>query len=184
MSSVLSRIILSGLVLLGWLTFELTSPSATNAQCGSIESSCVRCHQEIHPVCGKTEWHAEYGHRYACWHCHGGNDMAHDKALAHVDLARHPLQDAYTSCCGCHPEDYQQLAERFANALGTTVSARAPTPRATTWLAADVQRPRAAPAPVYSATPQNALGGMWLIPVLAVFVSLALVCVVWKCKTA
>jgi hypothetical protein len=35
-------------------------------------------------------------------------------------MVRHPLEDTYTNCHACHPDDYPQRAERFAVALGVT----------------------------------------------------------------
>ncbi|CAG0943569.1 hypothetical protein ANRL1_01392 [Anaerolineae bacterium] len=181
MSKALLWVILGAFVLIGLTTLWMTSPSVTSAQCGSIESSCVKCHQSTHPVCGTTEWHSEYGHRYGCWNCHGGNDTAQDKELAHVSLVRHPLEDAYASCYVCHPEDYKQLAERFAKTLGVTVSAREPAARSVVSAAVVAVRP--SPLVVPSAVPADSFDWVWTLWLTPVPVVLVLVWVIWKCKT-
>jgi len=99
-----------------------TSPA--HAQCGDTpaDSSCITCHeyQGADPVYGKGEWHAIHARKDCCWSCHGGNTQAQDKDLAHVGMTVHPLQDIYTDCYSCHPEDYHERAERFAAVLGVT----------------------------------------------------------------
>lgn len=101
------------------------------AQCGDTlaDSSCITCHeyQGVDPVYGKGEWHEIHARKDCCWNCHGGNTQAQDKDLAHVGMTVHPLQDIYTDCHSCHPEDYSERAERFAVALGV-LPGRAPTP--------------------------------------------------------
>lgn len=100
-------------------------PPAARAQCGPITSACYTCHSQTDPVNGTTPWHSVFGHRYACWNCHGGNDVAQDQALAHVGMVRNPLEDAYTSCYACHPEDYQQRAAQYDQLLGSSMSSAA-----------------------------------------------------------
>ena len=109
------------LALIGVL-FLVALPSVVSAQCGDITSSCYTCHAQTHPVLGTTEWHSVFGHRYACWYCHGGNDTAQTKEQAHVGLVQNPLQDPYTSCYACHPGDYLQRAAWLANVMGTPIS--------------------------------------------------------------
>ena len=108
-------------------------PPLALAQCGGgdqpPESSCCACHAIAYPVLGQGEWHEIHARKDCCWNCHGGNDRAQDKDLAHVGLVRHPFEDPYTNCHACHPDDYQQRAERFAVALGVTpASSKTPTP--------------------------------------------------------
>ena len=160
-------------------------PTAAHAQCGDIKSSCYKCHQETHPVCGKTEWHSEYGHRYTCWNCHGGNDVAPDKEQAHIGLVRHPLEDAFTSCYPCHPENYQQLAERFARTLGVTVSTREPVPTSaaprTPLAAQPIVLPPAISTPVAATHSADWLQTLWLLPLVAVML---LAWSVWRRRVA
>jgi hypothetical protein len=52
-----------------------------------------------------------------------------DKDLAHEGLGAHPLEDIYTNCYPCHPDDYEGRADRFAALLGATPTSR-PTPTA------------------------------------------------------
>jgi hypothetical protein len=50
-------------------------------------------------------------------------------AAAHQNLVANPLDDIYTNCHSCHPDDYQARAERFAAELGVTPgSSPTPTP--------------------------------------------------------
>jgi hypothetical protein len=89
-------------------------------------------------------------------------------------MVRHPLDDTYTSCHACHPDDYQQRAERFAVALGVTpVSSKPLTPT----LAA--QSPSSGqtftPSPLMLASPQwtTALVLLALMTVFFVSVTVA-----------
>jgi hypothetical protein len=169
----LSALIGSGtLVML--IALGMSVPMVTEAQCGGdIESPCYKCHQETHPVCGTTEWHSEYGHRYACWNCHGGNDTAQDKDLAHVGLVRNPLADAFPSCFPCHPEDYRQLAERFAKTLDVAVSFREPVSRSLASAASIIAQPIVTPPivePAISPGSSNWAWILWLSPVPVVVV--------------
>lgn len=118
-------IFLAAMAVLGSLT-----ASPAQAQCADTpaDSSCITCHeyQGVDPVYGKGEWHEIHARKDCCWNCHGGNTQAQDEDLAHVGMTVHPLQDIYTHCYSCHPEDYPKRAERFAAALGETLGS-APT---------------------------------------------------------
>jgi hypothetical protein len=109
--------------------------SIAQAQCGELptDSSCITCHeyQEVDPVYGKGEWHEIHALKDCCWNCHGGNTKAQDKDLAHAGMTVHPLQDIYTDCHNCHPDDYSERAERFSVALGV-IPGSAPTPTVAT----------------------------------------------------
>jgi hypothetical protein len=168
------------LVLATLLALWTALPPAALAQCGDIKSSCYSCHQETHPVCGKTEWHSAYGHRYACWNCHGGNDIARDKELAHVGLVLHPLEDAHTSCYACHAEGYPQLAERFAKEIGVTVSSRESLPRSVTPLASVVAQPTLSPSASTLAVQSNSSDWQWVWWLFPLIALLALSWYVWK----
>jgi hypothetical protein len=104
----------------------LWTESSALAQCGETpaKSSCITCHETEDPVYGKGEWHTIHARKECCTNCHGGNCSAKDKDLAHVGLVANPLNDIYTSCHGCHPDDYTTRAERFAIALGVTLYSR------------------------------------------------------------
>jgi hypothetical protein len=105
------------------------TPGAAQAQCGDLppDSSCITCHEKEHPVFDQGEWHLLHARKDCCAQCHGGNCRATDKDLAHQGMAANPLEDIYTNCYHCHPDDYQARADRFALALGVTPSSR-PTP--------------------------------------------------------
>jgi hypothetical protein len=182
-TKVLPVVALGMLILAALLALWTALPTAALAQCGDIKSSCYSCHQEIHPVCGKTEWHSVYGHRYACWNCHGGNDTARDKELAHVGLVLHPLEDTYTSCYACHAEGYQQLAERFAKEIGVTVSSREPLPRSDTPSASVAVQPTLSPSASTLAVPSNSSDWQWVWWLFPLIVLLALIWYVWKRST-
>ena len=72
----------------------------------------------------KGEWHSIHALKDCCAHCHGGNCIATDKDLAHEGLVTHPLEDIYTNCYHCHPNDYQERAARFAVILGVIPGSR------------------------------------------------------------
>ncbi len=104
-------------------------PSPAQAQCGDIppHSSCITCHESESPVNMQEAWHATHATKDCCASCHAGNCMVADKDLAHQGLVAQPLEDVYTSCYHCHPNDYQEKAEGYALALGVNPGSR-PTP--------------------------------------------------------
>ena len=105
------------------------SPGNVQAQCGDIppNSSCITCHEKDYPVFDQGEWHMLHGRKDCCAQCHGGNCSTMDKELAHDGIVANPLEDIYTNCYHCHPDDYQARAGRFALALGISPDSR-PTP--------------------------------------------------------
>jgi hypothetical protein len=109
-----------------------TSPLPVAAQCGENpppKSSCVTCHVQENQFHPNEAWHDTHALQDCCTNCHGGNCMASDKELAHQGLVPDPLEDIYTNCYHCHPDDYQEKAQRFALILGVTPgSSPTPTP--------------------------------------------------------
>jgi hypothetical protein len=107
------------------------APIPAQAQCGDIppHSSCITCHEKESPVNIQDEWHAVHASKDCCASCHGGNCVAIDKDLAHQGLVAQPLEDIYTSCYRCHPDDYQEKANQYALVLGINPGSR-PTPTA------------------------------------------------------
>jgi hypothetical protein len=80
-------------------------------------------------VSGKGEWHSIHASKDICINCHAGNGSTMDKNLAHEGLVANPLNDIYTDCHSCHPEDYDVRAQIFASTLGVTPgSCATPTP--------------------------------------------------------
>jgi hypothetical protein len=167
-------------ILAALLAVWTTCPILARAQCGNIESTCYTCHQATNPVCGTTDWHTTFAHRYACWNCHGGNDTAQDKEQAHVGLIANPLEDAYTSCYPCHPNNYEQRAQQLADEIGIPVSFREPAPKPSAPNVAVVSQPLVLPTPVAStgkSSPADWRELWWLIP-LAIVVPLGWL--MWK----
>ncbi len=93
-----------------------------NAQCGSSISNCKQCHEvkKEAPVNTKGEWHTAHAFGDFCEFCHAGNVKGKDKASAHTGLAA-PLADVKASCQSCHPNDFNDRAQKYAAALGVTV---------------------------------------------------------------
>lgn len=107
------------------------NPSPVSAQCGvnPPRSSCITCHEIQAPVYENGEWHGVHGRKDCCTNCHGGNCSAEEKEQAHVGMIPNPLEDIYTNCHACHPDDYPQRAAIFAAELGITPSSsKTPTP--------------------------------------------------------
>jgi len=100
------------------------SPQPVEAQCGSSASSCKNCHevQAQDPVNDKGEWHTAHAFGDFCEFCHAGNVQAKAKDESHVGMVD-PLSDVKASCQSCHPQDYADLAQTYATALGVTVGA-------------------------------------------------------------
>jgi hypothetical protein len=109
-------VILLGAGLLLWYS------APAQAQCGDTpeKSSCITCHAQENPVYQNGEWHGVHALKDCCANCHGGNCRAQEKELAHENLVAHPLEDIYTNCHACHPNDYQERAAQFALLLGVT----------------------------------------------------------------
>ena len=101
-----------------WL---LTLPA--QAQCGSSISNCKQCHEvkKEAPVNTKGEWHTAHAFGDFCEFCHAGNVKGKDKASAHEGLVA-PLADVKAGCQSCHPSDFNDRAQKYATALGVTVS--------------------------------------------------------------
>ena len=116
---------LAGIILLVWL-----GTVRVQAQCGvPQQSSCTTCHAQEDPVSGKGEWHIIHANKDICINCHGGNGSTMNKDLAHEGLMAHPLNDIYTDCHSCHPQDYVGRASIFASTLSITPgSCATPTP--------------------------------------------------------
>jgi len=119
------------LLLAAGLSLWARFPTTARAQCGDNppDSLCITCHEKEAPVYGEGEWHNIHARNDCCTNCHGGNCSAIEKDLAHEGLGAHPLEDIYTNCYPCHPDDYEGRADRFAALLGVTPASR-PTPTA------------------------------------------------------
>ncbi len=100
----------------------LLFPRPAAAQCGSSASSCKNCHevQGKDPVNTKGAWHTAHAFGDFCEFCHGGNVKGKDEASAHAGLVD-PLSDVKASCQSCHANNYMDLANQYAMALGKTV---------------------------------------------------------------
>lgn len=124
---------ISLLILISGIAAWALHPTLALAQCGDNppESSCIRCHQESHPVIGEGEWHEIHADKDCCWSCHGGNTQTDDKDLAHEGMHPDPLENNHATCYTCHPYDYETRAQRFAVILGVTPEIHAPTPHPT-----------------------------------------------------
>jgi hypothetical protein len=85
----------------------------------------VDCHINQAPVYEQGIWHGTHARKDCCTNCHGGNCSAVEKELAHVGIIANPLEDVYTNCHACHPDDYWQRAEAFAIELNITPASRA-----------------------------------------------------------
>jgi hypothetical protein len=149
-----------------------------SAQCGEdfTHSSCITCHQTQAPVYAEGEWHIIHARKDCCASCHGGNCTAMEKELAHQGMVARPLEDIYTNCYACHPEDYALRADRFAAILGVPVhSSSTPTPMPTCppvtnkmVILADTPTPAPPGSPgwmlmIGAALALSLLAGLWLL---------------------
>ncbi len=111
-------LILGILMLVGFLF--LLPGSRAAAQCGSQASSCKNCHEtqgQDSVNNDGTGWHTGHAFGDFCYACHGGNNQSTNKDEAHTGMVP-PLSDIKTSCQGCHPNDYTERAQKYADALG------------------------------------------------------------------
>lgn len=102
----------------------IVSAQPVSAQCGTSASSCKNCHetQAVLPVANNGDWHKAHAFGDFCEFCHAGNVQATVKEEAHVGMVS-PLGDVQASCQGCHPGDYDALAQTYASTLGVTLGA-------------------------------------------------------------
>ena len=102
----------------------IVSAQPASAQCGTSASSCKNCHetQAVLPVANNGDWHKAHAFGDFCEFCHAGNVQATVKEEAHVGMVS-PLGDVQTSCQGCHPSDYNALAQTYASTLGVELGA-------------------------------------------------------------
>jgi hypothetical protein len=112
--------ILLGLLLLG---VAIAWPrTAARAQCGSQASSCKTCHEtqgKKSVNSDQTGWHTGHAFGDFCYSCHGGNNQSMVEAEAHTGMVP-PMSDIKTACAGCHPDDLQDRADKYAVILGVT----------------------------------------------------------------
>ncbi len=102
-----------------WLATALPA----NAQCGSQASSCKNCHEvqgQLAVNNDGTEWHMSHAFGDFCHICHAGNNQAMDITQAHTGMVA-PLSDIKAGCLQCHPNDYQELAQGYADVLGVEI---------------------------------------------------------------
>jgi hypothetical protein len=168
-----------------WLT-----PAAVSAQDGGVpessgcsnlpESSCYVCHAQTQPVSMASEWHAIHARQDCCWNCHGGNAQTMDQDQAHVGLMPNPLDDIYLSCHPCHPDDYQQRADRFAAGLDITPKSSAPI---TVAVAVQLPHSELVSQPPITTLPGNGLDSfLWPMTLVGIVAALLISLVVMRRK--
>jgi len=110
-------------ILLAVVAF-IAYPRPADAQCGSAATSCKSCHevQKVMPVNTKGAWHTQHAFGDFCAFCHSGNTKDKDKAGAHKGMVD-VLADVKGACQSCHPNDYNDRAKKYADALGKTIGA-------------------------------------------------------------
>lgn len=110
------------LLLIGAVMMVYPRPAA--AQCGTAASSCKNCHetQGKLSVANNGDWHKAHAFGDFCEFCHAGNVQATVQEEAHTGMVA-PLGDVKASCQGCHPGDYDQLAQTYAATLGVDLTA-------------------------------------------------------------
>lgn len=116
-------VMLAGVFLLfGAMMLVSAQPAA--AQCGTSASSCKNCHetQGKLSVANNGDWHKAHAFGDFCEFCHAGNVQATTQNEAHIGMAA-PLADVQASCQGCHPNDFNQLAQTYASTLGVDLTA-------------------------------------------------------------
>ncbi|MCK6626529.1 MAG: hypothetical protein L6R45_15295 [Anaerolineae bacterium] len=102
----------------------VVSAQPVSAQCGTSASSCKNCHetQGKLSVANNGDWHKAHAFGDFCEFCHAGNVQATAQDEAHIGMVA-PLGDVKASCQGCHPDDYDPLAQTYASALGVDLLA-------------------------------------------------------------
>ncbi|RLE04344.1 MAG: hypothetical protein DRJ13_03645 [Bacteroidetes bacterium] len=122
-------LLIFGLLSLFFLFSLFDSPEPVNAQCGSQASSCKNCHevQGNDPVNQDgTDWHQPHAFGDFCEFCHAGNVQSPAQEEAHTGMVA-PLSNVKAACSTCH-ENYQELAEGYANTLGVELGVGAAAP--------------------------------------------------------
>ena len=73
-------------------------------------------------VANNGDWHKVHAFGDFCEFCHAGNVQSTAQDEAHTGMVA-PLGDVKASCQGCHPNDYQPLAQIYASTLGVNLTA-------------------------------------------------------------
>jgi hypothetical protein len=176
---VLSRLLVASIIIVAIGLIMWVTPREAVAQCEDPKPSCSTCHAEAQPVFEQGEWHAIHARQEGCRSCHGGNDQAQDKESAHVGITLNPLEDTYTSCHACHPDDYRQRAERFAVVLHVTPMSSEPIARAVALQPPSEQS--VARQPVTAAPSAATDQTPWLMVLVVVVAALLMgVAVIWR----
>jgi hypothetical protein len=72
-------------------------------------------------VANNGDWHKAHAFGDFCEFCHAGNVQATVKEEAHTGMVS-PFGDVKASCQGCHPGDYDKLAQTYASTLGVKLT--------------------------------------------------------------
>lgn len=104
------------------LIVVITLPRQAAAQCGAAASSCKDCHEvkKLAPVNTNGSWHTAHAFGDFCEFCHSGNTKAKEKEAAHVGMV-YPLSDIKAACQSCHPNDFNDRAQKYSTALGKPI---------------------------------------------------------------
>jgi phosphate/sulfate permease len=157
----------------------LFAPQAAVAQCEDPEPSCCTCHTTAHPVFEQGEWHTIHARKECCRSCHGGNDRAQDEETAHVGIVLNPLTDTYTACHQCHPDDYQQRADRFAVALHITPMSSEPLSQTVAFQPPSNVPPIKLPSATSPVEAADATPWLWALVVIVAALLIGLM-IVWR----
>ncbi|MCF7804761.1 MAG: hypothetical protein K9N46_04865 [Candidatus Marinimicrobia bacterium] len=99
------------------------SMSSVYAQCGASLSSCKTCHEvkRAMPVMTKGDWHKDHSFGDFCEFCHGGNTASKVQAEAHEGINMIPVKTPGNTCSSCHPDDYNDRAQTYAEILNVEI---------------------------------------------------------------
>ncbi|MBS1271227.1 MAG: hypothetical protein MAGBODY4_00356 [Candidatus Marinimicrobia bacterium] len=99
------------------------SMSSVYAQCGASLSSCKTCHEvkRTMPVMTKGDWHKDHSFGDFCEFCHGGNTASKVQAEAHEGINMIPVKTPGNTCSSCHPDDYNDRAQTYAEILNVEI---------------------------------------------------------------
>jgi hypothetical protein len=67
------------------------------------------------------QWHKDHSFGDFCEFCHGGNTASTVKAEAHADFSMIPVENPGNACSSCHPNDYQERAQEYAELLNIEI---------------------------------------------------------------
>jgi len=107
-------------ILFAVLSTAPITPALAQDEIPPEDSTCKTCHENLYLLHDTGKWYCFCGTRLSCTECHGGQVGTMDEDLAHAGMIVNPLVDDAALCQNCHPDNYQEIVEKFALIAGVS----------------------------------------------------------------